>query len=325
MSAAVTTGPARLAGRAWQPLVILLLILAAPQLAATPVFPLLVLAGIYGIALIGVSVLAGLGGQVTLGHAAFVAVGAYASALGTTTWGLPPLVGVLVGVAGALLLALTTSPILRLRGWYLAMATIAVAAMLQQVLVNLGPVTGGNDGVYGIRPLSVGGLRVVGETQYFVLAWTLVLVFLVLGGNIVRSRYGRSLAAVHKDVDAAAALGIDPTRAKTVLWLVASVPAAIAGSVFAHYSAFIAPSNFGFSLSLALFAAVVIGGERSIFAGLVVLTLVTTLAAVATRTITVELLEAVAMLVVYLASPRGLAGIGAALARAIGPRVGRHA
>jgi len=310
----------------WQPAVLVVWILVGtPLFEGSSVYPLLVLAGIYGIAVAGVSILAGLGGQITLGHAVFMAMGAYASALAATQWGRSPIEGILIGIAAALLLALVTSPILRLRGWYLAMATIAISYMLQQVLVNLKSVTGGNNGIFGIPPLSVGGLEVREESSYYVLAWSIVLVLLVLGRNIVRSRFGRALTAIHKDPDAAATVGINPARAKAVLWLVASVPAAVAGSVFAHYSMFIAPGDFDFSTSLLLFAAVVIGGERSIFGGLVMVTALVAMSAYVTETLTTDLMEAIALIVVYLVSPQGIAGIGSALVSRIRGGGGRHA
>lgn len=306
--------PGRLVAAWWQPVVLLAWIaLGTPLLGNSSVYPLLVLAGIYGIVVVAVSVLAGLGGQITLGHAVFMAAGAYASALATTKWGLPPILGILLGVAAALMLALVTSPILRLRGWYLAMATIAISFMLQQVIVNLKSFTGGNNGIYGIPPLSAGGAELADGPAYFVLSWTLVLVVFVLGRNIARSRFGRSLTAIHKDAESASTLGINPARAKAVLWLVASVPAAIAGSIFAHYSLFIAPTDFAFSTSLLFFAAVVVGGERSIFGGLVMVTVLVAISAYATQAFTTDLMEAVAMIVVYLISPQGLAGIGSAL------------
>jgi branched-chain amino acid transport system permease protein len=310
----------------WQPaLVALMILVGTPLFGSSSVYPLLVLAGIYGVAVVGVSVLAGLGGQITLGHAVFMAIGAYSSALCTVRWNLPPLVGAGAGIVAALALALITSPILRLRGWYLAMATIAVMYLAQQLLVGLGGLTGGNNGIYGIPNLSLAGLEARTETDYFTLAWSLVLAFFLLGRSIARSRYGRSLTAVHKDAEAAAAVGINPARAKIVLWLLASVPAAVAGSLFSHYSAFIAPSDFAFSTSLILFAAVVIGGERSIFGGLVVVSVLTALSAYTTQILTTDFVEALAMMVVYLLSPLGLAGVGDQVIRTLRRRGARHA
>jgi branched-chain amino acid transport system permease protein len=300
-------------------------LVGTPLFGNSDVYPLLVLAGVYGIAVIGVSVLAGLGGQIALGHAVFMALGAYASALSTTKWGLPPMVGIIIGVAAALVLALLTSPILRLRGWYLAMATIAISYILQQVLVNLSSFSGGENGIYGIPPLSVGGTELTGETPYFVLSWSVVLVLFLLGRNIARSRFGRSLTAIHQDADSAATVGINPGRAKAVLWLIASVPAAIAGSIFAHYSMYIAPTDFAFSTSLLLFAAAAIGGERSIFGGLVMVTVLVASSANASQTFTTDLLEAIAMIVIYLLSPQGLAGIGSDLLSRMRKLRGRHA
>ncbi|WP_250213485.1 branched-chain amino acid ABC transporter permease [Acrocarpospora catenulata] len=314
----------RLVAWGWQPAAIVVWIfVATPLFGGSNVYPLLVLAGIYGIAVVGVSLLAGLGGQMTLGHAVFMAMGAYASALATTKWGLSPLAGMALGIAAALTLALVTSPILRLRGWYLAMATAAFSFLLQQVLVNLRDLTGGNNGIFGIPPLSVGGFEVTGEKSYFIFSWAAVLVLFLLGRNIARSRFGRSLTAIHKDTDAAATVGINPARAKAVLWLVAAVPAAFAGSVFAHYSAFIAPTDFAFATSLLLFLPVLVGGERSIFAGLVMVTVFMTTSAYVTQTLTTELMEAIAVIVICLLSPHGLAGLAStALSRlrAIGRR-----
>lgn len=307
---------ATILSRYWQPAALLVFALTgAPLLGDTDVFPLLVLAGIYAIAVIGVSIFAGLGGQLTLGHTVFMAMGAYASAISALLWDLPPLAGVLVGIAWALVLAVITSPILRLRGWYLVMATIALVLMLPQLAANLGDVTGGNDGLYGIPDFGVFGFELRGEGAYFALAWVLVLVFFVLARNIRGSRFGRALAAIGMDPEAAASAGIGLFRVKTVLWLLVCVPAAVAGSMFAHYSSFIAPTDFNFSVALTLFAAVIIGGERSIFLGILVVVFLVTMPAYASGPFTVELIEALALIAVYLASPAGIAGIIASIAR----------
>lgn len=320
------TGVRAAIGRFWQPAVLLLVaLLGAPLLGDTDVFPLLVLAGIYVIAVIGVSIFAGLGGQLTLGHTVFMAMGAYASAISTLTWNVPPLVGVLIGVVWALLLAVVTSPILRLRGWYLVMATIALVLMLPQLAANLGDVTGGNDGLYGIPNFEILGFELRGERDYFVLAWGLVLVFYLLARNIRGSRFGRSLAAIGKDPDAAASVGISLFRSKATLWLLVCVPAAVAGSVFAHYSSFIAPTDFNFSVALTLFAAVIIGGERSVFLGIAVVVFLVTMPAYASGPFTVELIEALALITVYLASPSGIAGIVGSLVARRGAAKERHA
>jgi branched-chain amino acid transport system permease protein len=181
------------------------------------------------------------------------------------------------------------------------------------------------NGIYGVPAFSIGDWKIGGPVGYFVLAWVIVLIFFLLGRNIARSRYGRALAAVHKDPSAAGALGINPGREKAILWLIAAIPAAIAGSVFAHYSAYIAPTDFDFSVSLLLFTAVVIGGQRSIFGGLFVVVVLLTLAGNTTEFWTLDLMEAIAMIVVYLASPNGLAGIVQSLTRRIRSGLRRRA
>jgi branched-chain amino acid transport system permease protein len=300
--------------RYWQPGAMAAFILVGvPLFGGASYFPLLVLAGIYGIALVGVSLLAGLGGQLSLGHGALIGVGAYATALCSTRLGLSPVVGIAVGVAGALLIALITCPVLRLRGWYLGMATIALAFLFQRVAVNLKPITGGNDGIYGIPPFSIAGFSFAGEKQVFVLAWTLVLLFMILGRNIADSRFGRAMAAVHKDEDAALTLAVPTFRYKSIMWLISAVSAAIAGSIFAHYSAYISPVDFGLATSITLFVAVLLGGERSIFGGLVALLFLVCLPAFSTTgVLNTELIKGLALIVVYMISPTGLAGLTSA-------------
>jgi branched-chain amino acid transport system permease protein len=314
----------RLAAWSWQPAALVLwIVVGTPLFGSSTVYPLLVLAGIYGIAVCGVSLLAGLGGQMSLGQAVFMAMGAYASALATTEWGLSPLVGLALGICAALTLAAVVSPILRLRGWYLAMATVAISFLLQQVVVNLRSITGGNNGIFGVPPLSIGAIELSDTKSYFVFSWTVVLVAFVLGRNIARSRFGRSLTAISKDADAAATLGINPARAKAVLWLVAAVPAAVAGSTFAHYSAFVAPTDFSFATSLLLITAVLVGGERSIFGALVMVTVIVATSAYANQVFTSELIEAILLIVIYMLSPQGLAGIATSALRAV-PTIGRR-
>jgi len=288
-------------------------------------FPLLVLAGIYGVAVVGVSMLAGLAGQLTLGHAAIVGVGAYASALGTVRWHLSPIVGLALGVACAVAVAAVTSPILRLRGWYLAVATIALAAVLQRVAVNLESITGGDNGIYGIPPFSVGGVEIHGQVANFYVAWTLILVLLVGGRNIVHSRYGRAMAAIHKDEDAAVTLAVPAMRYKATLWVMAAVPAAMAGTLFAHYSAYVSPNDFGLGLSATLFVAVILGGSRSMFASIVALTFLVCMPAFVPDNVPPDLVKGLALVLVYLLCPRGLGGLAARTAHSITGRRVAHA
>jgi branched-chain amino acid transport system permease protein len=190
------------------------------------------------------------------------------------------------------------------------MATISIAFLLQRVAVNLQSFTGGNNGVFGIPPLTLGSVTFSGEKQYFVLSWSIVLVLFVLGRNIAGSRFGRALAAIHKDEDAAATLGVNALRYKATLWLIACIPPALAGTLFAHYSAFVSPDDFGLTASLTLFVAVLLGGERSIFSALVALVFLVTLPSFAsTGVFTTDMIKGLGLIVVYMISPTGLAGL----------------
>jgi branched-chain amino acid transport system permease protein len=309
----------------WQFAVLALFIAIVPTaLASTAYLNLLTLAGIWGIAAVGVSLLAGLGGQFTFGQAGLVSIGAYASAVVTVEHGGPPLLGVLVGIAITVAVALVTAPILRLRGWYLALATLALGYLVLHLEVNLAQVTNGNDGISGIPPLGLSGLTIEEETAFFVASWTVVAAFMLVGRNLAASRFGRAARAVQADEDAALSLAVPALRYKVAVWVLAAVMASVAGSMYAHYSRFISPSDFGVDHSITLFVAVLLGGHRSVFGTLVALAFLLSLPGLGNGAVASSLLTALALMVVYALSPGGLAGLGtAAVHRFAGE--GRHA
>jgi branched-chain amino acid transport system permease protein len=240
-------------------------------------FGTLVLSGIWGIAAVGLSLLAGYAGQISLGQAAIVGLGAYGTAIATVRWNLPPLLGMGLGIVLTLIVAGITSAVLRLRGLYLALATLALGILLQRLYVNLDSWTGGSDGYPGIGHFSVFGIEFSSDAQVFRLGWGILIVGLIVNINIVRSRFGRGLVAIHEDEDTARALGVPTVRYKVATWLIAAVYAGIAGSLYAHRLRFISPQQFGLAASVMLIAAVIIGGMGSLFgpvAGMVLLRLV---------------------------------------------------
>ena len=223
-------------------------------------------AGLHAILAVGLNLLVGYAGQISLGHAAFFGMGAYASAILTTRFGWPGLLALLAGLLVAGLLAwLLARPILRLRGHYLAMATLGFGVIVHVILVQATDWTGGPDGLSGIPPLNLFGWTVEGDLQWYGVIAAAMLLAIWLSLNLVDSQIGRALRAVHGSEFAAQMMGIDTARAKTQVFVVSALFAAFAGSLFAHQQAFVSPDSFNLTVSVELVTMVVLGGMASTF------------------------------------------------------------
>ena len=255
------------------------LLLAWPIVESNPyTLGLSNLIAIYVMVVLGLNLFIGYAGQISLGHAAFFAIGAYGSAIGTTTLGWPAwpvMVLVALGTAGiALAVGL---PALKLSGHYLAMATLGFNIVVYTLLVQWDAVTGGPSGFAGIPYLSIGALVFDNETSIHYLVWTFAMVSLLLSLNLVRSGAGRGLAALAGDETAAAALGVDIRRAKVKVFILSAILASVAGSLFAHCYAFVSPDSFNIFQSVDFAIMVVVGGMGSIWGTLFGTALITLL------------------------------------------------
>ena len=227
---------------------------------------LLVIIGIHTIVAVGLCLLMGYAGQISLGHAAFYGLGAFTSGILSATYGVSPWLGLLAAAVLSGVLAYATGrPILQLRGHYLAMATLAFGIIVYILMVELKGLTGGPSGLSGIPPLAVGGFAFDNDRRFYYLVWTFCLGALLLARNIVRSRPGRALRAVHGSEAAARSLGVDVEHCKVTVFVVSAVYAALAGALYAHYTTFISPQPFGFMFSVRLVVMVVVGGMASIW------------------------------------------------------------
>jgi branched-chain amino acid transport system permease protein len=232
--------------------------------------------GLNGIVAVGLNLLIGYAGQISLGHAAFVGLGAYGAAL-LTKGGVPAPLSILAAMALAGVVALVIGrPILRLRGHYLAMATLGFGVILAIVLNNESWLTGGPDGM-NVPSFRLGDWRVRGaEAWYWVTGVALVgAVWLAL--NLVESPTGRALRALHGSEPAAQSLGIDVARYKVLAFVVSAVFAALAGGLGAFSAGFITPDRAGFLRSIELVSMVVLGGMASTWGALVGAAILTTL------------------------------------------------
>ena len=224
---------------------------------------------IAAIGVLGLQVIVGLTGQFSFGHAAFYGVGAYCSALLTTKLGVPFVVALPLSGVAAALAGLVVAPILRLSGHFLAMATLAMGEIIFLLIVNLKWLTNGAYGIYGIPPPGAFGFEVESEQAFFALiSGVLLTVYLALR-RIGASRFGRSLVAIRENELAALASGIPAARQKVQAFMIGTACAGLAGSLYAHYLAYISPDTFSFPTSVQFLTMVVIGGLGSLPGGIV--------------------------------------------------------
>ena len=218
---------------------------------------------------IGLNLLIGYAGQISLGHAGFFALGAYASAILTTHYKWPGLLAMLAGAVMVGLLAfLVARPVLRLKGHYLAMATLGLGIIIAIVINREIPMTGGPDGM-SVPALWVGEWRLTGAVTWYWVSAGALLVAVWLSLNLVESPIGRALRALHGSEIAAETAGIETSRYKVLVFVVSAVFASLAGSLFAHADRFVTPVEAGFLRSIEFVTMVVLGGMASTFGALV--------------------------------------------------------
>ena len=229
----------------------------------------LAIAMILFIAVIGLDVLMGYAGQVSLGQAGFMAIGGYASAILATTYNWPPLAGVLAAMVISVLCALALSLVTgRLRGHYLALATLAFGLLVDSLTVGLIDLTGGPSGLVGIPSFSIGSFEFDTSARMYWLALGLAVILVVALEGGMRSGFGRALKAVRTDQLAAAALGVDVGRVKVVALCIAAALGSLSGSLYAFDFHFLSPDMVATPRSFELIAMLVLGGEGTLVGGL---------------------------------------------------------
>jgi branched-chain amino acid transport system permease protein len=316
----------------------------------------LTMSAYYTLVALGLSLLMGYAGQISLGHAGFFAIGGYTSAVLTTLdlgpWRASPLVGALsrahllaarpdpygggellafhpwAAFAAALALAVAVAfaigvPVLKLKGHYLAMATLGFGTIVSSVVVGTQRL-GAADGVSGVPPFEVlPGLAVTGKSalrvQNFYVAWGAVALAMLLLGNLVRSRVGRALRAIHGAEDAARAMGVDTAGYKLRTFVLSAALAAMGGALLAHFNGGIGPSEASVMKSIKYVAIVAVGGMGSLWG---TLTMSAALSFLSLRGYFGTLDDAVfggILILVMLFSPQGLLRLDAlaALRRAV--------
>ncbi|MGA1841095.1 MAG: branched-chain amino acid ABC transporter permease [bacterium] len=226
----------------------------------------MVVVGFNTLIVIGLCMLMGYAGQISLGHAAFYGLGAYSTGVLCTKFHFNPWLALLCGIMFTGLIAyLIGVPSLKLKGHYLAMATLGFGEIVFIVFNELSYLTGGPSGMTSIPRLSVFGFMLNTDLRFYCFIWTIILIIIILSINIVNSRVGRALMAIHGSESAALGVGVNVSSFKVQIFVLSAVFASVAGSLYAHFVTFISPSSFGFIQSIILVTMAVIGGMSDIW------------------------------------------------------------
>lgn len=236
----------------------------APYLFNEYWLSLLIQIGIYGIAALGLNVLVGFTGQISIGHAAFFLFGAFSSAYLSTKIGMPAFFAIpLSGLVTALVGLIFGLPAARLKGLYLAIATLAAQYILLDFFARAEWFSGGSVPAMA-EPFSIFGYIFQGDRQYFYVVLAYVVVCYLLVTNMMRSRDGRALVAVRDHYLSAEIMGINLTKYRTLSFGVAAFFAGVGGALYAHYQLVVSYEGFGIERSILFLAMIIIGGTGSI-------------------------------------------------------------
>ena len=260
--------PARLKSlwnKASLPAAVLVLLIPLVNLGAYPM-RVAVMCSIYSLLALSLNLLTGIAGQVSLGHAAFYAVGAYVTAILNTHYQIPILLLIPVAGAAAALFALVVArPIIHLRGDYLLIVTIGIVEIVRIALINdVFGLTGGANGIFGIARPEIFGIKIRKAIQFYYLIWIMVGLTVLLFHWLSESRFGRALNCIKEDDTAAEGCGMDVAHLKLMAFVIGAFWAGMAGNLFAAKMTIISPSSFTFWESVVVFAVVILSGGSQI-------------------------------------------------------------
>jgi branched-chain amino acid transport system permease protein len=238
-------------------------LLAAPWWASEYMMTQLHFIGIYSIVGLGLMLLVGFTGQISLGHAAFLAVGAYTEALlaaaGWPFWLSLPCAALLSAAVGIVV----GLPALRLKGIYLAIATLAFGVIAEEIAARWESLTGGNSGLH-VKPIELFGAKLDGDADFYYLVLALTAVCCIALANLLRSPTGRAFVAIRDSEISAACMGVNLARYKTLSFALSAALTGVGGALYAHKVSFISPEQFTLLVSIELVTLVILGGVGSL-------------------------------------------------------------
>ena len=237
-----------------------------PLIFSEDLFRLLCLAAIYSIAALGMSLLLGYAGQISLGQAAFAGIGAYTTAILTTHFKWPSLIAFFSSIVISSFIAFVIGkPVLKTKGYFLALATLGFGEIFYVFVSRTDPFFGGLYGIGGVPYFSIAGYEFSSYIQMYYLDWAILLGLLLFSENMVNSRVGRALLAIQTDEVAASAMGIDVASFKLKIFVLSGAYGGIAGSLLANYISTAQPHGFTINLSIFVVLAVVLGGMGNLW------------------------------------------------------------
>jgi len=289
----------------------LALIFLVPLFAGSYTTFLISLLAIYALVSIGLNLLMGYTGQISAGHAGFLALGAYFTTIVSTRveWMPSILVILMAGFFTGIIGFLLGIPILRLRGFYIAMATLAFGVVVSEIILHWSSLTGGDDGL-GVPMASIMGftLDTACKLYYLIISFTVLLT--ILARNLVNGYIGRAFIALRESEIAAQTIGVDLAKYKTVAFAVSAFYTGIAGGLFAYLITYLSPDAFTLELSIDFIAMIVIGGLGSIPGSIIGAVILTGMQQVLAGLLDIQILIFGLCLIIFMIfMPRGITGM----------------
>jgi branched-chain amino acid transport system permease protein len=288
-----------------------ILLLISPFFLGTYYIFLVNWIAVYALVSIGLNLLMGYTGQIAAGHAGFLAIGAYfTSIVGANVEWLPCyvvllLAGLLSGIIGFLL----GIPILRLKGFYIAMATLAFGVVVSEVILQWSSLTGGDDGL-NVPTATIAGFAFDSDFKQFYLIMSVTIILTILAKNLVKSYIGRAFIALRESEIAAQTIGIDLARYKTIAFAISAFYTGVAGGLFAYSITYISPDAFTIELSIDFIAMIVIGGMGSILGSVIGAVILTGMTQILAGLLDLQILIfGISLIVFMIFMPKGISGM----------------
>jgi branched-chain amino acid transport system permease protein len=287
------------------------ILIVAPFVVSDQYIAALVLAAIYTVITAGLNLFMGHTGQISFGHNAFAAIGGYVSAILAVRLEWAPILTTAIAASAAAVTALVVGyPTLRLRGHYLAMATLALGLIVAEIATQWKSMTQGLFGISAIPPLGIGPWQLTTDFGFYVVYWLIAAIAIWVTSRIYHSRVGFAFRAIAGSEDAAQSLGINVARYKLLAFVISAVFASIGGSMFAHYVTYISPEVFGLYMVILLFTMLFVGGIGTTLGPLIGAVIITVFPELLRQFHSArELLYGVVLLVILLFAPRGVFGL----------------
>lgn len=295
----------------WAWIVASIILLVLPLFLGKYSIFLLSLLAVYALVSLGLNLLMGYTGQIAAGHAGFLAMGAYFTAIiGENLQWLPcPVILLLAGMFTGIIGFLLGIPILRLKGFYIAMATLAFGVVVSEVILQWSSLTNGDNGL-NVPVATIAGFAFDSDYKLYYLIMPVTLLMTILAKNLVKGYIGRAFIALRESEIAAQTIGIDLARFKTIAFAISAFYTGVAGGLFAYLITFLSPDAFTIELSVDFIAMIVIGGMGSILGSIIGAVILTGMQQVLAGLLDLQILIfGISLIVFMIFMPRGISGM----------------